>query len=93
NVFEIDYKAMGFKEQITVKSPYSETFLPLIVGGDGNFYVDYSIDLQRLLDEKEVEVKPGEDIRRLLEEISPVLPAYSLPYTVNENNEPVIMDW
>jgi hypothetical protein len=93
NVYEIDYKAMGFEDQITVKSPYSETFLPLIVGGDGNFYIDYSIDLQRLLNEKEVDVKPGEDIRRLLEEISPVLPAYSLPYTVNENNEPVIMDW
>ena len=93
NVYEIDYKAMGFKDQITIKSPYSDTFLPLIVGGDGNFYVDYSIDLHRLLNEKEVDVKPGDDIRKLLVEISPVLPAYSLPYTVNENNEPVIMDW
>lgn len=93
NVYEIDFKAMGFKNQITVKSPYSETFLPIVVGGDGNFYVDYSIDLQRMLNDKQVEVKPGDDIRKLLEESSPVLPAYSLPYTVNENNEPVIMDW
>ena len=93
NIYEIDYEAMGFKKQITVQSPYSETFLPLVVGGDGNFYVDYSIDLQRMLNENKADVKPGDDIRKLLEEISPVLPAYSLPYTVNENNEPVIMDW
>lgn len=93
NIYEIDYETMGFKNQITVQSPYSETFLPLVVGGDGNFYVDYSIDLQRILNENQVDVKPGDDIRKLLEEISPVLPAYSLPYTVNEKNEPVIMDW
>ncbi len=93
NIYEIDYEAMGFENQITVKSPYSDNFLPLVAGGDGNFYVDYSIDLQRILNEKQVDVKPGDDIRKLLEDISPVLPAYSLPYTVNENNEPVIMDW
>ena len=93
NIYEIDFETMGFKSQITVQSPYSETFLPVVVGGDGNFYVDYSIDLQRILNENQVDVKPGDDIRKLLEEISPVLPAYSLPYTVNEKNEPVIMDW
>ena len=92
NIYEIDFKTMGFKEDLTVKSPYSETYLPIVVGGDGNFYVDYSIDLQRLLNENRFDVKPGDDIRKLFEEISPILPAYSLPYTVNENNEPVIMD-
>ena len=92
NIYEIDFKTMGFKEELTVQSPYSETFLPIVVSGNGHFYVDYSIELQRALNESDIEVKPGDDIRKMLEEISPILPAYSLPYTVNENNEPVIMD-
>jgi len=91
-VFEIDYEAMGFKEPETVKSPYSETHLPLVVGGNGQFYVDYSIELNRVLKEEKADVSPGEDIRYLLSENSPVLPAYSLPYTVDENNEPVYLN-
>ena len=90
-VYEIDFKTMGFNNALTVPSPYSDTQLPLVVGGDGNFYIDYSIDLQRILTEEKPEIKQGEDIRYLLEEISPVLPAYSLPYTVNDENEPVFM--
>ncbi|WP_203246454.1 hypothetical protein [Sporosarcina beigongshangi] len=91
NVYAVDYKAMGFKEQPTVPSPYSDTFLPIVVGGDGVFYVDYSIDLNRILKEQQPDVKVGEDIRYLLADNYPVLPAYSLPYTVNEDNEPVFM--
>lgn len=90
-VYEVDFKTMGFKNVLTVSSPYSDTQLPIVVSGDGNFYVDYSIDLQRILTEEKPKVKPGEDIRFLLAEISPVLPAYSLPYTVNDDNEPVFM--
>ncbi|AXH98857.1 hypothetical protein DV702_03415 [Sporosarcina sp. PTS2304] len=91
NVYEVDYKEMGFKEPLTVQSPYSNTHLPIVVAGDGNFYVDYSIDLNKILTEKQPEVEPGTDIRYLLFEDSAVLPAYSLPYTVNEENEPVFM--
>lgn len=90
-VYEVDFKTMGFKEPLTVKSPYSDVHLPIVVGGDGHFYIDYAIDLNRILTEEKPKVKEGEDIRYLLEEISPVLPAYSLPYTVNEQNEPVFM--
>lgn len=90
-VYEIDFKTMGFKNQVTVPSPYSNTHLPLVVGGDGKFYVDYSIDLQKILQEEKPSVEQGEDIRFLLEDSSFVLPAYSLPYTVNEDNEPVFM--
>ena len=89
-MFEIDFKTMGFDTPLTVKSPYSDIQLPIVVGGDGNFYVDYSIDLNRILTEENPNVTQGEDIRYLLEEISPILPAYSLPYTVNENE--VIMN-
>lgn len=90
-VFEIDFKALGFEKPLTVPSPYSDVHLPLVVGGDGYFYVDYSTELQRILNEKKPEIEEGEDIRYLLIEESPVLPAYSLPYTVNKDNEPIFM--
>lgn len=91
NVYEVDFKKMGFKEPLVVESPYSNAHLPIVVGGDGNFYVDYSIDLNKILTEKKPDVEPGTDIRYLLYEESAILPAYSLPYTVNEDNEPVFM--
>lgn len=90
-VYEIDFDAFGYKKPLTLESPYSEAHLPIVVGGDGNFYIDYSIDLSRILQDKEIEVIEGEDIRYLLEERSNVLPAYSLPYTINEQREPVFM--
>ncbi|XUX07689.1 hypothetical protein QM454_14185 [Sporosarcina sp. UB5] len=91
NVYEIDFAAMGFKEPLKVESPYSDALLPIVVGGDGHFYVDYSIDLNRILREQNPDVKEGEDIRYLLSDSYPILPAYSLPYTVNEKNEPIFM--
>lgn len=91
NVYEIDFEALGYKTPLTLESPYSDAHLPIVVGGDGNFYIDYSIDLNQILSEENIDVKEGEDIRSLLEERSHVVPAYSLPYTVNEENEPVFM--
>lgn len=91
HVYSVDFKAMGFKEPLSVPSPYSDAILPLVIGGDGVFYIDYSIDLNRILKEQKPDVKEGEDIRYLLEDNYPVLPAYSLPYTVNEKNEPIFM--
>lgn len=90
-VYTVDFEAMGFKEPLTVPSPYSDVLLPIVIGGDGHFYIDYSIDLNRILEERQPEVREGEDIRYLLADEHPVLPAYSLPYTVNEKNEPIFM--
>ena len=92
HVYAVDFKAMGFEEPLTVPSPYSDAVLPIVIGGDGVFYIDYSIDLNRELQEKTQTVKPGEDIRFLLTDKYPVLPAYSLPYTVNADNEPIFMN-
>lgn len=61
--------------------------LPLVVKGSGEICIDYSIELQKMVNESKVKVKPGEDIRYLLSDKYPILPAYSLPYTVNEKNE------
>lgn len=91
NVFSIDYEKMGYNEPITVPSPYSGVQLPVVLSGDGELYIDYSIDLNRVLQEEKPDVKPGEDIRHILFDNNPIVPAYSLPYTVNEKNEPVFM--
>jgi len=91
HVYAVDYKKMGFKEPLTVPSPYSDAQLPIVIGGNGEFYVDYSIDLHRILQNENPDVQEGEDIRRLLADEYPVLPAYSLPYTVNSEKEPVFL--
>ncbi|MED3660622.1 hypothetical protein NST62_04855 [Ureibacillus sp. FSL K6-8385] len=90
-VYSIDYKKLGYQNELTVPSPYTNNHLPLVASSEGKVYVDYSIDLAQFLKEHDVKPKPGEDIRMLLVEAYPVVPAYSLPYTVNENNEPVFM--
>ncbi|MGX9133823.1 hypothetical protein ACWV26_05440 [Rummeliibacillus sp. JY-2-4R] len=87
DVYQFDYKKMGYKQAPTVPSPYSNTNLPLVVKGSGEICIDYSIELQRIINEGKVKVKQGEDIRYLLSDKYPILPAYSLPYTVNAKNE------
>lgn len=90
-VYSIDFDKLNYDSQLTVPSPYSNNHLPLVASTEGKAYVDYSIDLALFLKENDIKPTPGEDIRMLLVEAYPVVPAYSLPYTVNENNEPVFM--
>lgn len=90
-VYTINFKNIGYKNDITVESPYSNNMLPLVVSSEGDIYVDYSLDLQLFINENHLKPKQGEDIRMLLVEAYPVVPAYSLPYTVDENNEVVFM--
>jgi len=90
-IYKLDYKKMGYNSELSVQSPYSDTQLPIVATGDGKVYVDYSIELNRLLQETEEQIKPGDDIRFLLTDKFAIVPAYSLPYTVNEKNEPVFM--
>lgn len=91
NVYKINFEKLGYKSDLTMKSPYSGIELPIIMTGDGELHVDYSIDLNQLLKEDKPDVKPGEDIRHLLVDKFPVVPAYSVPYTVDENGEPTYM--
>lgn len=90
-VYKLDYKKMGYDGELSVQSPYSDTQLPLVATGDGKVYVDYSIELNRLLQETEEQIKAGDDIRFLITDNFAIVPAYSLPYTVNEKNEPIFM--
>lgn len=90
-MYQINFEKLGYKSEVTVKSPYSGAELPIFMTGDGEMHVDYSIDLGQLLKEDKPDVKPGDDIRQLLVEKYPVVPAYSVPYTVDENGEPTYM--
>lgn len=87
-VFEVDYKKLNLEEYPYVKSPYSKNNLPIIMNTQGKLYVDYRIDLMNALKEHEHDFKSGEDIRYILANNNPFVPAYSLPYTIHEG-EPV----
>jgi hypothetical protein len=92
NVFTMDFKKLGFKEEPKALSPYSGQNLPFVVTGNADVYVDYRIDLYQALKEKENKYKPGEDIRDILVEDSAFVPSYSLPYTIDdETSEPIFL--
>ncbi|OMP65871.1 hypothetical protein [Domibacillus epiphyticus] len=91
NVYSLDFKELGYKEEFYVTSPYSQKQLPLVMSGDGTLYIDYAADLYAALQETEEKPEPGDDIRYLLVESSPFVPAYSLPYTVDEHGDPIFL--
>lgn len=90
-IYTIDFEKIGYKGDLTVTSPYSGIQLPLLVTTEGSVIVDYSIDLALYIKEHQLKPNPGEDIRTLLVDAYAIVPAYSVPYTVNEQNEPVFM--
>ncbi|WHZ01550.1 hypothetical protein QNH48_21515 [Neobacillus sp. YX16] len=91
NVYTIDFNELGYKQEPYAISPFSNQNLPLVVTTDAEVYVDYRQDLFQQLKKAVKPVKPGEDIRNILVEDSMFVPAYSLPYTIDENNEPVFL--
>lgn len=91
NVYTLDQKKLGFKEEQYYISPYTNNNLPFVINGKGDVYVDYISDLYQVLKDEKGKFSPGDDIRKILYEDSPVVPAFSMPYTVNEDNEPVYM--
>ena len=90
-VYHINYEALGFEEALTVESPYTNNLLPVVYSAEGGIYVDYTIDLQLFLEDEGLIPAPGEDVdvRYILADKQLILPAYSLPYTVDEQNEVV----
>ncbi len=91
NVYTLNYKELGYDGEVYVNSPYSNKNLPLVINGNGDIFVDYSMDLYEKIQTAENMPEPGEDIRGLLTKDSVFVPAYSLPYTINEKSEPVFM--
>jgi hypothetical protein len=91
NVYELNYEKLGLDGEVYVDSPYSNKKLPLVINGSGEIFVDYSMDLYEKLQSTDQPIEQGEDIRFILTNESLFVPAYSLPYTIDEKNEPVFM--
>ncbi|RKQ37668.1 hypothetical protein [Oceanobacillus halophilus] len=89
-IYTIDYEKIDLESPPTVESPYSKEGLPIIMDTDGNLYIDYRMDLNRALEDFSHSFEEGDDIRYLLAENTPFVPAYSLPYTIKDE-EPVFL--
>jgi hypothetical protein len=92
NVFTIDFPKLGYKEEPYAVSPFTSLNLPFVVGVNGEIYVDYRIDLYKKLEGENIESISKKDIRYLLVEDSMFVPAYSLPYSIDESTkEPIFV--
>ncbi|MFD1018494.1 hypothetical protein [Thalassobacillus hwangdonensis] len=89
-IYDIDHKKIGMDSPPTVTSPYSQKLLPIYLDSEGNLLIDYRKDLYQFLQEYDHDYKNGDDIRYLLVDHAPFVPAYSIPYTVKDG-EPVFM--
>ncbi|WP_170008734.1 hypothetical protein [Bacillus fonticola] len=89
SVFTLRYEELGLEEGPTVLSPYTQQQLPLIVGPNGEVYIDYRSDVARLIQEGTITPEQGGDLREQLVERSAFVPAYSLPIVIGEGREPV----
>ncbi|MBD1378621.1 hypothetical protein [Metabacillus arenae] len=91
-VYTLDHKKLGLEEAPQVRSPISGELLPLVIDNQGEVYVDYRIDLFKIIKNNNLQLKQGEDILDIIPENSQFVPAHSLPYTVNEKNEPIFLE-
>ncbi|MFC2948304.1 hypothetical protein [Virgibacillus sediminis] len=89
-VYTLDYESLGYDAMPTVVSPFSGENLPIVMDVEGQLYIDYRIDLKNALDKYEHNYSKGDDIRWLLAENTPFVPAYSLPYTI-QDGEPAFL--
>lgn len=89
-VYELDYEKIGMDEPPMVDSPYSDQRLPVYLDEQGQVYIDYRKDLYAYLRSEDHAYEAGEDIRFLLTDYTPIVPAYSTAYTVEEG-EPVFL--
>ncbi|TSB47170.1 hypothetical protein FN960_07735 [Alkalicoccobacillus porphyridii] len=85
-IFELDYEKLSYDQPPVVISPYTGNTLPLLYSNQGEIIIDYASDINQIIQEHEVE--EGEDLRPLLYENSPFVPFHSVPYTLNEDQEP-----
>lgn len=92
NQFTLDYKKLFIKKEPTVPSPYSDEKLSIYVDGQGRLFINYLPELKKAVQTAKKKPKVGQDIRYLLYEDQPFVPAYSQSYTINEKGEPVFSE-
>ncbi|MGY4690120.1 hypothetical protein [Salibacterium sp. K-3] len=92
-LFQIDRERLDYSGEMKIESPYHpDTSLPMLINENGEVRIDYAIDLNIALQEYDHDLEPGDDVRRILAENYPVVPAYSVPYTIDENGDPVLKE-
>ncbi|KAB2338331.1 hypothetical protein F7731_01840 [Cytobacillus depressus] len=93
NVFTLDFKKLGYKDDPVALSPYSGRNLSFIITGEAEVYVDYTGDLHEAIQKQDVKYNEGDDIRGILVDDSSFVPAYSLPYTIDEKTRnPIFLE-
>ena len=90
NIFTLNYNELGYDFPPQVKSPITGQYLPFVVNGSGDIFVDYSLDLYQILQQHDHPYQTGDDIRGLIVDHSPFVPVYSLPYTIKDG-EPIFL--
>ncbi|WP_210365516.1 hypothetical protein [Bacillus sp. REN3] len=92
NLYTLDFKKIGYKEEPVAVSPFTGDNLHFIISTDAEIYIDYRSDLFKTIKSSKQEIKEGEDIRYLLLDDSMFVPAYSLPYTIDmKTGEPIFL--
>ncbi|MCP3025849.1 hypothetical protein [Halobacillus sp. A5] len=89
-VYDLKYEEMGLESAPTIDSPYSDQKLPVYINERGELLVDYRKEIYPLLEEEEHSYEEGDDLRYFLTDHTPIAPAYSPPYTL-EDGELVFM--
>jgi len=87
--FEIDFNKLGYAEEQFVISPYSNQSLPIIIDTEGNLYIDYRSDLHQEV--RNNDYSHYDDVRYILVDNYPFLPAYSPKYEIKDNY-PVLIE-
>lgn len=90
-LFKLDYDKLGLRDEPRVRSPYFDNSLTFLVDRNANVFIDYKMDINMALLKFEHEFEEGEDIRRILTDHSPIVPAFSVAYTISEDNEPIFL--
>jgi hypothetical protein len=91
NVYQLDLDFYNLEENPTVTSPYTGEPLNVYYSGGEEYVIDYRPDLNHIIENEGLELKTGEDIRKILYEYTPIVPIYSPEMTVDENNEAIFM--
>lgn len=89
-IYTIDYEKIGLESPPTVESPYSKNQLPIIMNTEGKIFVDYRMDLNDALQKYDHHYSEGDDIRYILADHTPFVPAYSIEYTI-QDDEPIFL--
>lgn len=91
-VYTMDFKKIGYEDQPFVVSPYTGQNLSFVITGSGEVFVDYRSDLYQAMQSGSCQKPAGEDIRDCLLRDSLFVPAFSLPYTIDEKTkEPIFL--